>query len=476
MSSDSDPASATSTTLAAMENARSRRRGRSKLCRTCTHTNSDPSITRASSTEAAVRARWRNWNSAATSPAARRSLQHEVLRRLRRYAYQEPTGTRSIATRPWPRRPPRRRRRPAPTARWRPARSRAAGSNPPGGSSVRVSRGGDPPAARRGRATPAPGHRGGSSRGSHEPVRDRDRPGPDAGRIRTARRRAPGRRAARPRSCSARVGSAREDAHLDRHRHPREPRHQPLDGGRQDGGGVRPPRREDHSMVGAAGRPPGPRRASCPRAPGARPASSAPAVPLGVLQRRRPPVAGGPGRRRAPAGAPRAPPTPRPSSTGRARSPHRPPPTCPRPCRRRRSGGPAVHVRTPGPPANRAGPSTASGRAGGCRRAGTRGCRGTPPRDPPVGDLVVRGRRGVARHPQVRERYDAGEHHRPTGRRDRPPDLRDAERRPGGQHDRSALDGAAPGRRPPRREHHGRAGARARAGTRWSPRRTGRGR
>ena len=92
-SSESEPASAISTTLAAMENARSRRRGRSKLCSTCTHTNSDPSSTRASSTEVAVRACWTNCSSAAISPAASSTLSTKFFLRRRRYANREPAGT-----------------------------------------------------------------------------------------------------------------------------------------------------------------------------------------------------------------------------------------------------------------------------------------------------------------------------------------------------------------------------------------------
>ena len=65
--SESAPASAIRIRLETIENARSRRRGTSNACRTCTHRNSVASGIRAASTFAAIRTDAKNWPVAARS-------------------------------------------------------------------------------------------------------------------------------------------------------------------------------------------------------------------------------------------------------------------------------------------------------------------------------------------------------------------------------------------------------------------------
>ena len=101
-SSESEPASAISATLAMTENDRSRRRGRSKLCSTWTHTNSEPSVTRAWSTDCACCTRSRNPKSAAARPRASIAFKREFEALRRRCESQDAIGTRMSEPRPVP--------------------------------------------------------------------------------------------------------------------------------------------------------------------------------------------------------------------------------------------------------------------------------------------------------------------------------------------------------------------------------------
>ena len=83
--SDSAPASAIRIRLEIIENARSRRRGTSNACSTCTHRKSVASGIRAASTFAAMRTDAKNWPVAARSAAVSTSFSARFARCRRRY-------------------------------------------------------------------------------------------------------------------------------------------------------------------------------------------------------------------------------------------------------------------------------------------------------------------------------------------------------------------------------------------------------